>query len=1315
MCKRIKRKSFLLIVICIALLPIWGIGTIKWVQAEETEEEHILSEEEYTQKFKETIALANLLLEDETFVNNKTYTAEQEVELQNIITSINQSSFLPTDYSEAMAFAKYIRSHMALDDRQQTSTWEMLCDGDTIGAYGKPKCYGNSENFVHAFRDLCVLADIPCFMIKNDDIPSKTIAMFYTDDTWRFLDVADKNATPVILSKVYTQFSSSFEPRMISFEYDVLDTSTVSTNYAAEIYIDQNAMKHASDENPATFLLYYDTDSNMVKMYNYGVLTDEYYYGANQKSDSNGVPPKGWVDAVVYDTEKKVTTTYKGYSLFGVVLRGRIKIDDIEYTMSRGSLKNIPYRYIAEEHEMTETEKQAYSKRRTELQNRIEKIAETLYQDESFIFDTKFTPEEEAFIQAAVDTATSREYLESKSIYLEAAEYTLPPKGEPLSDELKAFGILTYIREHVEYGGGWFSNSYHVLKSGYAICGGYCILMQDMCTLAGIPCFTLKCDTNDNFENRTFSDHGFNMLRLDGTWYYADPTNIPILRQKPPYITATFIFGYDTSNQQMIFVSSDAFFKEMYLPLPTGYFYDFDAKGELGIYYTNRDELIRNDTSGNDKAGFYGTDENGKLFYGNGFFTFEKLITKDGVEELWLYEGYMQQGSPLEGRTTIQGKEYNFDSSVWRDGDTYTCYAKQLLKKQYIISHLEFEPIPDQEYTGERICPVPVIKHDDKILTLGVDFSINYKDNIELTNDYCVYTSYKVEGMGDYTGEATRYFNIVKRDISNMEVTLSKQEYSWDWDAEKSYFVRPEISIALSKNDYAINYENNKSTGEGTIVITGKNHCYGTIRKPFQITKRTLDEKQFAIVSATGQELPDTYTASRTEPFSIQPEISIRWYNEDGTDYQTISSNDYTVTYKNTNKFGTATIQVQGLGNFSGTLEKTFTIEKKELINIAQCRNLNDTMQGKIDYSNTPKQYTATYTGEPVLPYIPGITYPIFDSSLISELEKDVDFIVTATNNINVGEGTITVQGIGNYTGTITTTFAILPKEIKEKDITLDKDKLIYNGTIQVPQVQIDNLTQGTDYEIIYQKQGTGEAFYETVEPIEAGYYFIGVKLLSNNYVFQDTMNVKDGYYRMVYEITKPYEIPEGIYTPKPTFSSGTQSGSTTTVAPTTTPISQPDNGDNTTNDNFTTQDAVQTTNTPNVTQQTGETTNPSTNPVTDSTDTNTPILTTPTDSSPKVAKVKKCKVTRKKKVLILTWQTASDAERYELQISTKKNFKGAKMVQIINTKTSYKASKLKSKKKYYIRIRAYKSYKDASGELQNVYSKWVTKSKKTK
>ena len=99
----------------------------------------------------------------------------------------------------------------------------------------------------------------------------------------------------------------------------------------------------------------------------------------------------------------------------------------------------------------------------------------------------------------------------------------------------------------------------------------------------------------------------------------------------------------------------------------------------------------------------------------------------------------------------------------------------------------------------------------------------------------------------------------------------------------------------------------------------------------------------------------------------------------------------------------------------------------------------------------------------------------------------------------------------------------------------------------------------------------------------------------------------------------------------------------------------------------------------------------------------------------PKVTKVTKFKATAKNKGFTLSWKKVSGASGYKLQISTKKNFKGANTYTINKSKKKYTLSKLKEKTKYYIRICAYKTYKGEDGKTKKVYGKYVSVNKKTK
>ena len=100
----------------------------------------------------------------------------------------------------------------------------------------------------------------------------------------------------------------------------------------------------------------------------------------------------------------------------------------------------------------------------------------------------------------------------------------------------------------------------------------------------------------------------------------------------------------------------------------------------------------------------------------------------------------------------------------------------------------------------------------------------------------------------------------------------------------------------------------------------------------------------------------------------------------------------------------------------------------------------------------------------------------------------------------------------------------------------------------------------------------------------------------------------------------------------------------------------------------------------------------------------------------PKATSLKKLKA--QKKGFQVTWKKqTSQTTGYQIQYSTKKNFKkNVKSITVKkNSKTSATVSKLSAKKKYYVRIRTYKTVK-VNGKNTKLYSDWSSvKNVKTK
>ncbi len=94
-------------------------------------------------------------------------------------------------------------------------------------------------------------------------------------------------------------------------------------------------------------------------------------------------------------------------------------------------------------------------------------------------------------------------------------------------------------------------------------------------------------------------------------------------------------------------------------------------------------------------------------------------------------------------------------------------------------------------------------------------------------------------------------------------------------------------------------------------------------------------------------------------------------------------------------------------------------------------------------------------------------------------------------------------------------------------------------------------------------------------------------------------------------------------------------------------------------------------------------------------------------------AKITKLTVKSKaKKTIVVKWNKVKNAKGYQVQVSAKRNFKKL----IINKKSvkknkiTIKNKKLKKGRKYFVRVRAYATYKNSKGVTKKAYSSWNKK-----
>ena len=135
----------------------------------------------------------------------------------------------------------------------------------------------------------------------------------------------------------------------------------------------------------------------------------------------------------------------------------------------------------------------------------------------------------------------------------------------------------------------------------------------------------------------------------------------------------------------------------------------------------------------------------------------------------------------------------------------------------------------------------------------------------------------------------------------------------------------------------------------------------------------------------------------------------------DGTEL--VEGTDFTVAYTDNVAAGTATATATGIGAYTGTLSTTFDISAADL------------RQARVTMPNL------VYTGGALTPQPTSVTYEAGGTTCA--LEQDVDYRIAGyTNNTNVGDATIVLQGMGNFTGMLIANWKVVAQGTENAGVT---------------------------------------------------------------------------------------------------------------------------------------------------------------------------------------------------------------------------------------------------------------------------------------
>ena len=179
-------------------------------------------------------------------------------------------------------------------------------------------------------------------------------------------------------------------------------------------------------------------------------------------------------------------------------------------------------------------------------------------------------------------------------------------------------------------------------------------------------------------------------------------------------------------------------------------------------------------------------------------------------------------------------------------------------------------------------------------------------------------------------------------------------------------------------------------TGTGYVTVTASANGYDSVSKDVKIvvSKKSLNNGLLTL-SETSYVYDGTYK---------KPAATVTF---GGKVLQ--EGKDYTISYRNNLNVGVATVIATGMGDYTGYTSKNFTITKRAMAG------------GTVSVASS-----VSFTGSNITP---SVTVKVAGRSLTN----GTDYTVSYSNNKNVGKATVKITGKGNYSGSLSAKFDIVP------------------------------------------------------------------------------------------------------------------------------------------------------------------------------------------------------------------------------------------------------------------------------------------------
>lgn len=310
---------------------------------------------------------------------------------------------------------------------------------------------------------------------------------------------------------------------------------------------------------------------------------------------------------------------------------------------------------------------------------------------------------------------------------------------------------------------------------------------------------------------------------------------------------------------------------------------------------------------------------------------------------------------------SVPGITGNVDMNFWYTNDT----------NQY-VSNMMVAPVPDMPYTGAAIMPTVTVTSKTGVMTLGVDYTVSYENNVNVGT-----ATIHITGIGAYAGTNRDItFQIVENKVNDFKVTKqAKTAISLKWSpvydavlyevyCAEGINQKPKLAASLDADTTTYQHKNRTAGKEYYYTVKAKLADGTTILQSEQVLARTLESGTRTVTLKKAYSLRQTTASSKTVvkvPKKGEVRLIADTENKNGTAW-------YYVRYKKNGKYyyGYMPKSKGTLYRYGKTKQKQVNIRKgagtnKKLVVVTGKKNSKLTILGEKKAKDKVIWYKVSY------------------------------------------------------------------------------------------------------------------------------------------------------------------------------------------------------------------------------------------------------------------------------------------------------------------------------------------------------------------